>query len=602
MANIYSGMTSAQKDNERKYLNNLVSGGGGNAEWAKSQLKQLDASGSSSNTSSNKSSSVNLSPNKSGGGNSVSIIDNMVKNAENSTGKSINDNATKTDSGWYLPKTNNSANVSRPSSQISYDEVEEKEYNPYEELEEYYRKAYQDLEAQIREQNRLAVEQGTNRLNAQKANINQAADENARQAYVQYMQSQKALPQQLASQGISGGATETANLGLQTAYQNNVNSINQNKANRLQEIDNAIVDLQNTGDLSTVEQVLANNQAALDAYTANFDKGVGYNQWANEFNANRQDTMADLAYREKVYADNMAQQQLENEWYERNYNDSKKQEETNRVISLLENGMVDANYASTLLGIPVAQLNDFVNYINKARQLELSNTQSLINNRNSGGSGNGGNGGGNGTVVIGDTPVVDALSENYYNLIDRINNKYYGNTVGKESGVAVIAPNASNTYAINSDISRAAYLDLIIAETLKDESLTAEQQVNFLNSLEISDDDIERVASYLGGTSSNQNSSSQVAQNTLPTQSSSTATPTTGDIINFVGNGLGLNPAIDMVAQAKENEKNNPYTIKLQEYYKSIGLNDEEVATRLAEYKKANVANQAKILREAGIM
>ena len=269
---------------------------------------------------------------------------------------------------------------------------------------------------------------------------------------------------------------------------------------------------------------------------------------------------------------------------------------------MLENGLVDVNYASTLLGVPVDQLNNFVNYINKARQLELSNTQSLINNRNSGGSGNGGNGGGGGTVVTGDTPVVDALSENYYNLIDRINNKYYGNTVGKESGVAVIAPNSNNEYGINADISRAAYLDLIIAETLKDESLTAQEQVNFLNALQISDDDIERVASYLGGTSSNQNSSSQVAQNTLPTQSTSTVTPTTGDIINYVGNGLGLNPALDIVVQAKENEKNNPYTIKLQEYYKSLGFNNEEVATKLEEYKKANVANQAKILREAGIM
>jgi hypothetical protein len=208
------------------------------------------------------------------------------------------------------------------------------------------------------------------------------------------MQSQKALPQQLAVQGASGGATETAQLGLQTNYQNSVNSINQNKANRLQEIDNAIVDLQNTGDLSTVEQVLANNQAALDAYMSNFDKRVSYNQWVNQYNANRQDTEADLASRDKVYADNMAQQQLENEWYERNYNDSKKQEETNRVISLLENGMVDANYASTLLGIPVSQLNEFVNYIKGARNLELKNTQSLINNRNSGG-GNGGNGGTN---------------------------------------------------------------------------------------------------------------------------------------------------------------------------------------------------------------
>jgi hypothetical protein len=118
-----------------------------------------------------------------------------------------------------------------------------------------------------------------------------------------------------------------------------------------------------------------------------FDKGVGYNQWANQFNANRADTMADQAYRDKVYADNMAQQQLENQWYERNYSDSKKQQETNTVINLLENGLVDTNYASTLLGVPVEQLNNFVNYINKARNLELSNTQSLISNRNSGGNG-----------------------------------------------------------------------------------------------------------------------------------------------------------------------------------------------------------------------
>jgi hypothetical protein len=268
--------------------------------------------------------------------------------------------------------------------------VEEKEYNPYE---EYYREAQnriEEMEAQIREQNRLAVEQGKNRLNAQKSNINQAADENARQAYVQYMQSQKALPQQLASQGVSGGATETANLGLQTAYQNNVNAINQNKANRLQEIDNAIVDLQNKGDLAMVEQVLANNQLALDTYTSAFDKGVGYNQWANQFNANRQDTMTDQAYRDKVYKDQMAQQEKENQWYIDSYKDNKTKEETNRVITLLENGIYNPETASALLGVPTSQLQEFVDYIERARALELSNTQSLINNRNSGGDGKNG--------------------------------------------------------------------------------------------------------------------------------------------------------------------------------------------------------------------
>ena len=356
MANIYSGMTSAEKDNERKYLNNLVSGGGGNAEWAKNQLKDLDAASSSS-----KGSSSNYETWDSGGRTYVNGID-------------VGPAGTKID-------TSDSAVSAAYSG--AYSGGNSTQNNRYDDA---YMKALQDrydaLEEQMREQNRLAVEQGTNRLNAQKSNITQAADENARQAYVQYMQSQKALPQQLASQGATGGATETANLGLQTAYQNNVNAINTNKANRLQEIDNAIVDLQNTGDLAMVEQVLANNQAALDAYTAAFDKGTSYNQWATEFNRDTGVIEADQAYRDKVYADSYAQQQLENEWYERNYNDAKKKEETDRVITLLENGIYNAATASALLGVSEAQLQDFVNYIKKARQLELNNTQSLINSRN----------------------------------------------------------------------------------------------------------------------------------------------------------------------------------------------------------------------------
>jgi len=372
--------------------------------------------------------------------------------------------------------SNNKANLGEFST-------EELTYNPYQEELERLRAYKEQQEAQIKEQNRLAVQQGTNRLNAQKSNINQAADENARQAYVQYMQSQKALPQQLASQGVSGGATETANLGLQTAYQNNINAINQNKANRLQEIDNAIVDLQNTGDLSTVEQVLANNQAALDAYMNTFDKGVGYNQWANQFNANRQDTMADQAYRDQVYADNMAQQQLENQWYERNYNDSKKKDETNTVINLLENGLVDANYASTLLGVPVDQLNNFVNYINKARNLELSNTQSLISNRNYQ------------TQKEAKEQAEEESNNKYYNLATQINNQYANNTTGKKAGEAVIIDDGNGGYTLNPDISRGSYLDLVVARAF-DSNMSDNEVKTFLNNLGISDSDISRVAAY----------------------------------------------------------------------------------------------------------
>ena len=349
----------------------------------------------------------------------------------------------------------------------SVKEVEEDIYNPYEDQIERYKKAYEDLEAQIRERNRLAVEQGTNRLNAQKSNINQAADENARQAYVQYMQSQKALPQQLASQGVSGGATETANLGLQTTYQNNVNAINQNKANRLQEIDNAIVDLQNTGDLSTVEQVLANNQAALDAYMNTFDKGVGYNQWANQFNANRQDTMADQAYRDQVYADNMAQQQWENDWFEKQYNDEKKQAELDRTLQGYYNGYYDAGYTSAQTGIPIEYLYDTKSERELMAKLERANTQSLINDRNSGGSGSGG-----GKTNQTYTQVLNAIQE-----------------MNTTSGADYNENLASARYLLNSDLSMPNVISIMkqtnvrpemFVKNMVDEGLSEQDVVDFI--------------------------------------------------------------------------------------------------------------------------
>ena len=471
-------------------------------------------SGTSTSTSSNQSSSSKTGSTLTtmrgtGSGSSKSYADtlkqnitNSVNNPSNGVYSSLSNNSmikdmetaykssggNKTDNSIeaYLSQygiNNSPSNEYKPNYGDMGDELK---YNPYQDLER-LQAYYEQQEELLRERNRQAVEQGTNRLNAQKANINQAADENARQAYVQYMQSQKALPQQLASQGASGGATETATLGLQTAYQNNVNAINQNKANRLQEIDNAIVDLQNTGDLSTVEQVLANNQAALDAYMNTFDKGVGYNQWANQFNANRADTMADQAYKDKVYADQMTQQQLENQWYERNYSDSKKQNETNTVISLLENGLVDTNYASTLLGVPVNQLNNFVNYINKARNLELSNTQSLISNRNTS----------NSSPKTSDNPTtaIQDIGTRYYNLANSINDLYANNSTGKNAGDAVIVDDGNGGYTINPDISRGSYLDLVIARAF-DSNMSDNEVKTFLNNLGISDSDISRVAAY----------------------------------------------------------------------------------------------------------
>jgi hypothetical protein len=225
MANIYSNMTQKEKDNERKYLTNLQnSGNAGEKEWASNQLKQLNSVSTPS---------YNQSW-ESGGRTYVGGVDvgpAGTKVDTSNTSASIN----------AATKNNNSGGSSyRPN----YGDMGDKmQTNPYEEAYREAERRRQEMEEQIREQNRIAVEQGTNRLNAQKANINQAAEDNARQAYIMHMQAKKALPQQLVNQGATGGMTETANLGLQTTYQNNLNDINRNKINAIQEIDNAIVEL-----------------------------------------------------------------------------------------------------------------------------------------------------------------------------------------------------------------------------------------------------------------------------------------------------------------------------------------------------------------------
>ena len=69
----------------------------------------------------------------------------------------------------------------------------------------------------------------TNQLNETRANLDKTLaqnnattnanyDNSARQAYVQYMQRQRALPSQLQALGVSGGATESALLNLYNNY------------------------------------------------------------------------------------------------------------------------------------------------------------------------------------------------------------------------------------------------------------------------------------------------------------------------------------------------------------------------------------------------
>lgn len=254
------------------------------------------------------------------------------------------------------------------------------------------------LNGQITKANQLSVQQGMNRLNSQKGQINQGYDDAARQAYVASRQAQVALPQQLASQGINGGATETAQLGLATSYQNNLNSINTNRQNAMSDIGMAVTDLQNQGDLNTAEQTLQNNQAALNAYQNMMGNSANYNQWQSKFDYEKsRDVINDTNYAsETAY--------------------SQKQDEYNRILDNLSMGIITPQDAITL-GVPYADVQRIANRYNtmadldiQGAQADLANQKSITANRLSGGSGS--------TSTKAPT-TVQSTAMNYLNKGDR---------------------------------------------------------------------------------------------------------------------------------------------------------------------------------------
>ena len=111
-----------------------------------------------------------------------------------------------------------------------------------------------------RAQIQAQVDQAVGRLNAQKDTVNQQFTDAARQAYIQKMNSQKNLGQQMAASGLSGGLTESSRLALESGYGNNLTSLTQSRDNALNEIENSINDVKASGDISIAEM---ENQFAL---------------------------------------------------------------------------------------------------------------------------------------------------------------------------------------------------------------------------------------------------------------------------------------------------------------------------------------------------
>lgn len=132
-------------------------------------------------------------------------------------------------------------------------------------------------------------------LEMQKGENNSYYDDIAAQAYVAKRQAEAAMPQRLAAYGISGGGSESAQLGLDTSYQNNINANELARQNMLQQLDyqNILAQSQANSDKANIYA-----QAQKDAYNAYLQQKQWEQQqeqaqwereaWLKEFNQNNE--------------------------------------------------------------------------------------------------------------------------------------------------------------------------------------------------------------------------------------------------------------------------------------------------------------------------
>lgn len=146
-------------------------------------------------------------------------------------------------------------------------------FDSYQDL--YDRGGYAAAEAKQQELLKAQMAQLENYYGGQRGDITSSAEEQARQAYIAYMQSLNTMPQAMAASGYSGGLADSQRLALDLGYQNNRREILQSRDTALNDLTTALNDARLQ---TTVEGVQAQGELMRDAISA-------YQNWANQQNS-----------------------------------------------------------------------------------------------------------------------------------------------------------------------------------------------------------------------------------------------------------------------------------------------------------------------------
>lgn len=148
--------------------------------------------------------------------------------------------------------------------------------------------------ADYAKQSRKAYVQGVDaQLKTDQATTNAQYNNNARQYYIQNMQQQKSLPGQLATNGVTGGASESAIIRMNNAYGNNLATNESGRASSLNNLqttrNNTVAEYDKTyyDNLANAYKTAAENQLTYEKEQRENDLKYFANSISNRYNSSK---------------------------------------------------------------------------------------------------------------------------------------------------------------------------------------------------------------------------------------------------------------------------------------------------------------------------
>lgn len=264
--------------------------------------------------------------------------------------------------------------------------------NPYNDIIEKMQGLYADKSEATREFYDQVIAALTKSIESGRESMNKQYDDAQKEAYINHQRQQFALPGQLAASGLTGGASETANINLNNNYSNNMTNINRDRVTANNELDKNIVDIQNQYNMTAGEKILADSQSAIDAYLSLSGNAVNYDYQTQRDAIEDERYKEEMAYQReqdalanKRYEDEIAYQKERDALEDKRYEDNLIYERAKDSISNGKNALNRAielaqmGDSSELLSLGytdlAAAISDEREFDNALRELELKNRE-----------------------------------------------------------------------------------------------------------------------------------------------------------------------------------------------------------------------------------